>query len=145
MSTEETPVNPRTSNRPNILILCIDQWDTHMQVPQEVKFPAMERLEAQGGTFDRQYCTVPVCTPSCATMWTGVHAKKTGLRDNTNFAWTNELSSDIPTIGHMLREQGYYTAFKGKWTCLRWSTVKTHSIDTASPTASSGEKCMAHR
>ena len=75
----------------------------------------MERLEAQGVSFDRQYCTVPICTPSRATMWTGVHAKQTGLWDNTNFAWIDELSRDIPTIGHLLREQGYYTAFKGKW------------------------------
>jgi arylsulfatase A-like enzyme len=103
------------TKRPNILILCMDQWQTHMDVPAAVRFPAMERLEAQGVSFDRQYCTVPICTPSRASMWTGVHAKQTGLWDNTNFAWITELSSDIPTIGHMLREQGYYTAFKGKW------------------------------
>lgn len=30
--------------RPNFLILCMDQWDTHMEVPDEVRFPAMERL-----------------------------------------------------------------------------------------------------
>ena len=105
------------SNRPNFLILCMDQWDTHMQVPEEVRFPAMERLEAQGVSFDRQYCTVPICTPSRATIWTGVHAKEAALWDNTNFAWIDELSSDVPTIGHMLREQGYYTALKGKWHC----------------------------
>jgi arylsulfatase len=93
----------------------MDQWDTHMDVPAAVRFPAMERLEARGVSFDRHYCTVPICTPSRATMWTGVHAVQTGLWDNTNFAWIDELSSDIPTIGHMLREQGYYTAFKGKW------------------------------
>jgi arylsulfatase A-like enzyme len=93
----------------------MDQWDTHMDVPEEVEFPAMERLEAQGVSFDRQYCTVPICTPSRATMWSGVHAIHTGLWDNTNFAWIEELTSEIPTIGHMLREQGYYTAFKGKW------------------------------
>ena len=101
--------------RPNILILCMDQWQTHMRLPPEVRFPAMERLEAQGVSFDRHYCTVPICTPSRATMWTGVHAKETGLWDNTNFAWIDELSSDIPTVGHLLRDQGYYTAFKGKW------------------------------
>src|SRR5688572_14950243 len=49
--------------RPNFLILCMDQWDTHMQVPDGVDFPAMRRLEAQGVSFDRQYCTVPICTP----------------------------------------------------------------------------------
>jgi arylsulfatase A-like enzyme len=107
--------NTRGPNQPNVLILFMDQWQTHMKVPQEVKFPAMGRLEKQGVTFDRQYCTVPICTPSRATMFTGVHAKQTGLWDNTNFAWINELSSDIPTVGHMLREQGYYTAYKGKW------------------------------
>lgn len=101
--------------RPNILILCMDQWQTHMKVPDNVPFPAMRRLEAQGVSFDRQYCTVPICTASRSSMWTGVHAKNTGLWDNTNFAWINELSGAIPTIGHMLRDQGYYTAFKGKW------------------------------
>ena len=103
------------TKQPNILILCMDQWQTHMKVPEAVRFPAMERLEAQGVSFDRQYCTVPICTPSRASMWTGVHARHTGLWDNTNFAWITELSPDIPTIGHLLREHGYYTAFKGKW------------------------------
>lgn len=103
------------SSRPNFLILCMDQWDTRMQVPEEVQFPAMKRLEAQGVTFDHHYCVVPICTPSRATMWTGVHARHAGLWDNTNYAWIDELSRDVPTIGHLLREQGYYTAFKGKW------------------------------
>jgi arylsulfatase len=107
--------NSNRGKRPNILILCMDQWDTHMDVPEDVEFPAMERLEAQGVSFDRQYCTVPICTPSRASMWTGVHAVHTGLWDNTNFAWIEELTSEIPTLGHLLREQGYYTAFKGKW------------------------------
>src|SRR5699024_268844 len=47
--------------------------------------------------------------------WTGQHAKNVGLWDNTNFAWTDVLSDEVPTAGTMLREQGYYTAFKGKW------------------------------
>jgi arylsulfatase len=114
---QSKPDNAGEPVRSNILILCMDQWDTHMELPKDLHFPAMERLENQGVSFDRQYCTVPVCTPSRASMWTGIHAKKTGLWDNTNFAWIHELSSSIPTIGHMLREQGYYTAFKGKWHC----------------------------
>ncbi len=79
------------AGRPNILILCMDQWDTHMRVPDEVRFPAMERLEEQGVSFDRQYCTVPICTPSRATMWTGVHARQTGLWDNTNYSSSIQL------------------------------------------------------
>jgi arylsulfatase A-like enzyme len=116
----EAAMNAKTPDAPpvrlpNILVLCMDQWDAHMQLSDAVKLPALRRLEAQGVSFDRQYCTVPICTPSRATMWTGVHAKQTGLWDNTNFAWIGELSTDVPTIGHLLRAQGYHTAFKGKW------------------------------
>lgn len=114
-SADATPAPAGSKRRPNILVLCMDQWQRHMQVPDAVPLPATRRLEAQGVSFDRQYCTVPICTPSRATMWTGVHAKHTGLWDNTNFAWIGELSRDVPTVGHLLREQGYHTAFKGKW------------------------------
>lgn len=108
---------PQTADRPNILVLCIDQWDMHMELPEGVELPALERIQQRGVTFDKQYCTVPICTPSRATMWTGQHAKNVGMWDNTNFAWLTHggLSPETPTLGTMLREQGYYTAFKGKW------------------------------
>jgi arylsulfatase len=35
--------------------------------------------------------------------------------DNTNFPWITSMSTDIPTIGDMMRAAGYYTAYKGKW------------------------------
>ena len=38
-----------SAERPNILILCMDQWDTRMQLPAEVRFPALERLAGAGG------------------------------------------------------------------------------------------------
>lgn len=103
------------ARRPNILVLCFDQWQAHMAVPPEVPLPALRRLEREGVSFDRHFCTVPICTPSRATMWTGLHAKRAGVWDNTNFAWGAGLSPEVPTLGHLMREQGYYTAFKGKW------------------------------
>jgi arylsulfatase A-like enzyme len=103
------------TDRPNILILCMDQWDVHMELPEGVELPAIDRLQELGVTFDRHYCTVPICTPSRASMWTGLHPKRTPLWDNTNFAWIRDLPAGHPTIGSMMREQGYYTAFKGKW------------------------------
>ncbi|SDQ41776.1 sulfatase-like hydrolase/transferase [Quadrisphaera sp. DSM 44207] len=105
----------RPDRRPNILVLCMDQWDVHMDLPPGVELPAIQRLVGAGVSLTDQYCTVPQCTPSRATMWTGQHAENVGLWDNTNFAWTDVLDADIPTIGTMMREQGYYTAFKGKW------------------------------
>jgi arylsulfatase len=48
-------------------------------------------------------------------MYTGQHIQNNGMFDNTNFPWANDLSTDIPTVGDMLRDLGYYTAYKGKW------------------------------
>ncbi|HEX7090002.1 MAG TPA: hypothetical protein VF192_07685 [Longimicrobiales bacterium] len=36
------------SRRPNLLVLCMDQWDTHMELPEGVELPALERLESRG-------------------------------------------------------------------------------------------------
>src|SRR5690625_6013655 len=85
----------------------MDQWDVHMDLPPGVDLPAIQRLVGAGVSLANQYCTVPQCTPSRATMWTGQHAKNVGLWDNTNFAWTDVLSDEVPTAGTMLREQGY--------------------------------------
>jgi arylsulfatase len=35
--------------------------------------------------------------------------------DNTNFPWSGSMSTEIDTLGDLLRKQGYYTAYKGKW------------------------------
>ncbi|MCT1882222.1 sulfatase-like hydrolase/transferase [Corynebacterium sanguinis] len=101
--------------QPNILILCMDQWDMRMELPDDVELPALQSLMDKGVTLDQHYYTVPQCTPSRTAMWTGQHAKTLGTWDNTDFAWIKPLTPDTPTLGHMMREQGYYTAFKGKW------------------------------
>jgi arylsulfatase len=44
-----------------------------------------------------------------------MHIQQTGMFDNTNFPWIKSMSPDIRTVGHMLRDAGYYTAYKGKW------------------------------
>jgi arylsulfatase len=48
-------------------------------------------------------------------MYTGQHTAYTHMFDNTNFPYVKDLSPEIPTLGQMLREVGYYTAYKGKW------------------------------
>jgi len=51
-------------------------------------------------------------------MWTGQHTPFTHMFDNTNLAWVDDIRADpetLPTIGHMLRDLGYYTAHQGKW------------------------------
>jgi arylsulfatase len=105
-------------DRPNILLIVTDQEYAHQALPSGVALPNRDRLHARGVTFNNHQVTTTVCTPSRSVMWTGQHTPHTRMIDNTNFAWMEDMRADpeaLPTIGHMLRDQGYYTAYKGKW------------------------------
>jgi arylsulfatase A-like enzyme len=101
----------------NILMIVTDQ-ERHLrpdELPIGYRLPGHEKLMSRGVTFDNHQIASCVCTPSRAVVYTGQHIQNNGMFDNTNFPWSNDLSTDIPTIGDMMRQQGYYTAYKGKW------------------------------
>ncbi len=106
------------TNKPNILIIVTDQEYAHQSLPAGVTLPNRDRLRSRGVTFNNHQVTTTVCTPSRSVMWTGQHTPFTRMIDNTNLAWIEDMRADpetLPTIGHMLRDLGYYTAYKGKW------------------------------
>jgi arylsulfatase A-like enzyme len=101
----------------NILMIVTDQ-QRHMspeELPAGYRLPGQEKLAARGVSFENHQIASCVCTPSRSVIYTGQHIQNNGMFDNTNFPWSNDLSTDIPTLGDMLRSQGYYTAYKGKW------------------------------
>jgi arylsulfatase A-like enzyme len=105
-------------NRPNILMLVTDQEYAHQPMPSEFILPSRDRIHARGVTFNNYHATTTVCTPSRSVIYTGRHTPHTRMFDNTNFAWIDDMRADaeaLPTIGHMLRDLGYYTVYKGKW------------------------------
>jgi len=111
-----------TSNRPqdgpyNILFILVDQ-QRHFrpgELPTDFSLPAHERLRRAGTTFTNHRINSCVCTSSRSVIYTGQHIQQTRMFDNTNFPWIQSMSTDIPTLGDMLRQAGYYTAYKGKW------------------------------
>jgi arylsulfatase A-like enzyme len=106
------------SNKPNILMIVTDQEYAHQPMPAEFALPSRDRIRSRGVTFNNHHCTTTVCTPSRSVMYTGQHTPHTRMFDNTNFAWIDDMKADpktLPTIGHMLRDLGYHTVFKGKW------------------------------
>ena len=51
--------------------------------------------------------------------------------DNTNFPWIDSMSTEIPTLGDMMRAAGYYSAYKGKWHLTKeFETVNTLGTPT---------------
>ena len=107
-----------SKKRCNFLVIVTDQEYAHQSLPSGVTLPSRQRLHARGVTFNNHQVTTTVCTPSRSVMWTGQHTPFTHMFDNTNLAWIKDMRGDpesLPTIGHMLRNLGYYTAYKGKW------------------------------
>ncbi len=101
--------------RPNLLFVFTDQERYAARWPAGLSLPAHERLMRSGVTFHAHYCPAVMCTSSRAVLMTGLQTPDNGMFENTDVPWISKLSPDIPTIGHMLRQAGYYTAYKGKW------------------------------
>jgi arylsulfatase A-like enzyme len=99
----------------NIVFVFTDQERYRTSWPAGVTLPAHERLQRDGVTFQNHYCPAVMCTSSRAVLLTGLTTPDNRMFENADVPWVKALSPDVPTIGHMLRKAGYYTAYKGKW------------------------------
>ena len=101
-----------SASRPNILIIMADQMAGPALPPYGhplVQAPHLERLATEGVVFESAYCSSPLCAPSRASLVTGQLPSRIGAYDNAA-----EFPSSVPTLGHYLREMGYYTCLCGK-------------------------------
>ena len=114
-SAPNTGVGPAGSY--NILFILTDQERLFRpgELPAGYSLPAHESLMKRGTTFVNHRINSCVCTPSRSVVYTGQHIQHTKMFDNTNFPWIASMSPDVRTVGDMLRDAGYYTAYKGKW------------------------------
>ena len=105
----------------NIVFILTDQ-ERHFrpdELPKDYRLPAHERLANNGVVFENHRINACVCTSSRSVIYTGLHIQQTKMFDNTNFPWMQSMSTDIKTVGDLMREAGYYTAYKGKWHLTR--------------------------
>ena len=98
-------------NRPNILLITSDQqhWTTLGVLNPEIETPNLDRLATQGTLFERAYCPNPTCSPTRASMITGLYPSQHGC-----YSLGTKLFEDVPTVGALLGEAGYRTALVGK-------------------------------
>ncbi len=100
--------------RPNILLIMSDQERGWPDLPGGLGLDAHEWLLERGTGFTNFNVHTTPCSPSRSNLYTGLHTPFTGLTSNVGAPPFPTLGK-VPTLGHLLREQGYYTAYKGKW------------------------------
>jgi len=103
----------------NILFVFTDQERFTRPTPAGLTLAGHERLQESGVTFTNHHVGAVMCSSSRSILMTGLQTPDNGVFENLNVPWVPDMSTAIPTIGHMLRGAGYYTAYKGKWHLTR--------------------------
>ena len=98
--------------KPNLLFLFTDEqrFDSmRCYGNASIRTPNLDRLADQSVVFENAYVTQPVCTPSRASIMTGLYPHTTGCTENNI-----PLRKETPTIAEMLSDD-YVCAYHGKW------------------------------
>jgi arylsulfatase A-like enzyme len=105
---------------PNVLLIMTD--DTGFGAPSTfggpIPSPAMDRVAKHGLTYN-QFHTTALCSPTRAALLTGRNHHSAGFGNITEFAsgypgYDSILPKSVGTIGNILVDNGYNTAWFGK-------------------------------
>jgi arylsulfatase A-like enzyme len=150
VSARMTPAHS-TAGKPNIIFIYADDMGWTGSSVEMIEgnpstksdfyqTPNLEKLAAAGMVFSQAYAPGPMCTPSRAAVLTGKtpaelhittpgNGKSTGSTKMTPPQIASRLSTEIPTIGTMLKQAGYATALLGKWHIGRNDHAGNHGFD----------------
>lgn len=105
--------------KPNVIIILTDDQgsvDVNCYGAKDLYTPNMDGLAEKGVRFTQFYVAAPVCSPSRASMLTGLNPHAAGLPGNTSSAKGHAgMPTDRFTIAEMMKQAGYTTAHIGKW------------------------------
>jgi N-acetylglucosamine-6-sulfatase len=101
-----------TTKRNIILILVDDQRFDAMSCAGHpfLETPHLDRLAQGGALFRNAFVTTSLCSPSRASILTGQYAHRHGVLDNVT-----PFPPGVVTFPEILQQNGYRTAFIGKW------------------------------
>ena len=101
------------AKRPNILFILTDdqRWDAlSLAGHRHLRTPNIDRLGREGVHFRNAFCTTSLCSPSRASILSGLYAHAHGVTNNFT-----EYPAALQSFPRVLQAAGYDTAYIGKW------------------------------
>ena len=122
----------RAARTPNLLFLMTDQQraDTITQGGPCLT-PNLQALARAGADLRRCYAPNPICSPTRASLFTGLLPHAHGMTDVTHAvpAQRADLVPDLPFWTQRLKDAGYHTGYFGKWHVERSDRLEWFGID----------------
>ncbi len=106
-------VTSSAQQQPNIIYIMSDDHDADAISAYNKKFistPNIDRIAKEGVLFTRAFVANSICGPVRATLITGQHSHKNGMKDNRT-----RFDSSRITMPKLMQQGGYQTAIVGKW------------------------------
>ena len=126
------------ADRPNVLLILSDDqsWTDYSFMGHKViETPNLDKLAKESLTYTRGYVTSPLCRPSLASIFTGLHTPIHGItgndlldpeggkrpvpRNQPKWAAKHEqlyrAFENNPKLAQLLTDAGYLTLQTGKW------------------------------
>ncbi|MFT4041246.1 MAG: sulfatase-like hydrolase/transferase [Thermomicrobiales bacterium] len=125
---EASPVAAGPLQGMNVLLFMTDQQRHTQHFPpgwEAANLPALTRLKAHGVSFEQAICNSCMCSPSRATMMSGLFPAQHGVTatlepDMPADQYPQvELAAELPNLGSIMAAAGYATPYKGKWHCSK--------------------------
>lgn len=117
---------------PNLLLFITDQQQADTVAPQSpCQTPNLQRLADTGIRFQRCYAPNPICSPSRASLFTGLLPHSHGMVDVTHAvpSYRARLEPDLLFWPQVLQRAGYRTAYFGKWHVERSNRLQNFGFD----------------
>jgi len=105
------------SKKPNVLIIMCDQlnYKALSCYGGKVNTPNIDRIANEGIKFTNAFCTTPYCSPSRASIVTGLYPHQHGIIQNLGGQQKEGITIQDQTTEKILSEIGYKTHHYGKW------------------------------
>jgi arylsulfatase A-like enzyme len=112
--------NAQEMGKPNIIVILADDmgYSDIGSFGSEIHTPNLDKLAENGLSFT-QFYNNPRCSPSRASLLTGLYSHQAGIGNmvykNNGPGYLGYLNENTVTLAEVLKDAGYTTVMTGKW------------------------------